>query len=152
MKLDQIDHKILNQLHLNGRISMTELAEKVGLSKSPVLARVKKLEEQGYILGYKAVLNYKKLDLGHTAFVQVHLDSTSASALNTFNNAVRSTREIQSCHMVAGGFDYLLKVRARDMDDYRKALGETIAPLPHYANSSTFMVIETVKSEAETLE
>jgi Lrp/AsnC family leucine-responsive transcriptional regulator len=136
---------------MNGRISMTELSEKVGLSKTPVLARVKKLEENGYILGYKAVLNYKKLNLGQTAFVQVHLDATTANALNTFNEAVLATPEIQSCHMIAGGFDYLLKIRAKDLEDYRKALGESIAPLPHYANSSTFMVIETVKSESETL-
>ena len=124
---------------------MAALADRVGLSKTPVLARVRKLETEGYILGYRAALNVSKLGLAQVAFVQVTLDDTTTESLNAFNAAARDAPEIEECHMIAGGFDYLLKVRTKDVATYRKALGETIARLPHVAQTSTFMTMEVVK-------
>ena len=124
---------------------MAALSDEVGLSKSPTLARVRRLEREGIITGYRAELNLEKLGLSHIAFVQVTLDNTLAEALNAFNSAVRDHAEIEAAHMIAGGFDYLLKVRTSDVVAYRKVLGETIAALPHVAQTSTFITMETVK-------
>ena len=143
--LDRIDHRILAALRADARLSMAALAQSVGLSKSPVTARVRRLEAAGYILGYRAVLDPAKLGEAQVAFVQVTLGDTTTEALEAFNAAVRNRPEIEACHMIAGGFDYLLKVRTRDVGAYRKALGETIARLPHVAQTSTFMAMETVK-------
>jgi len=143
--LDRIDHRILAALRADARLSMAALAQSVGLSKSPVTARVRRLEAAGYILGYRAVLDPAKLGEAQVAFVQVTLGDTTTEALEAFNVAVRNRPEIEACHMIAGGFDYLLKVRTRDVGAYRKALGETIARLPHVAQTSTFMAMETVK-------
>ncbi len=145
---DRIDRRILAELHGDARLSMAALAERVGLSKSPVAARVRRLEAAGYILGYRAVLDRARLGAAQVAFVQVSLDDTTSEALETFNAAVRDAGEIESCHMIAGGFDYLLKIRARDVAAYRRALGETVSRLPHVARTSTFMVMETVKEDA----
>lgn len=144
-QLDRIDLRILDELSKSARLSMAALAERVGLSKSPVLARVKRLEADGYILGYRAALNVGKLGLAQVAFVQVTLDSTTTEALDAFNAAVRAAPNIEECHMIAGGFDYLLKVRTKNMADYRKALGETVARLPHVAQTSSYMAMEVVK-------
>ena len=144
-RIDRIDRRILAALREDGRLSMAALAEKAGLSKSPVTARVRRLEAAGYILGYTAVLDHGKLGAAQVAFVQVSLDDTTSEALAAFNAAARAAPEIEACHMIAGGFDYLLKVRARDVGAYRKALGETIARLPHVARTATFMAMETVK-------
>lgn len=143
--LDRIDRRILDALQGDARLSMAALAERVGLSKSPVTARVRRLEAAGIILGYRAALDPVKMGAAQVAFVQVTLDDTTSEALETFNAAVRGTPGIEACHMIAGGFDYLLKVRTRDVDAYRKALGETISRLPHVAQTSTFMAMETVK-------
>jgi len=144
-QLDRIDRRILDELGKSARISMAVLAQKVGLSKSPVLARVRRLESDGYILGYRAALNTSKLGLAQVAFVQVTLATTTTEALDAFNAAVQDAAEIDECHMIAGGFDYLLKVRTRDMAGYRKALGETVSRLPHVAQTSTYMAMEIVK-------
>ena len=144
-RLDQIDRRILAELSEFGRISIAALADRVGLSKTPVLARVRRLEDDRYILGYHAALNAEKMGLAQIAFIQVTLSDTTTEALNAFNEAVENAPEIEACHMIAGGFDYLLKVRTRDVATFRKAFGETIARLPHFAQSSTFMVMETVK-------
>lgn len=146
--LDRTDRRILNALAEDARLSMAALAERVGLSKSPVAARVRRLEAEGYILGYKAALDLRKLDLAQVAFVQVTLSSTTSEALAAFNQAVLETAEIEACHMIAGGFDYLLKVRAADMAAYRRTLGQTIARLPYVTQTSTFMAMETVKDPA----
>jgi len=143
--LDHADRRILAALHRDARLSMAALADKVGLSKSPVTARVRRLEAAGYILGYHAALDPEKLGEAQVAFVQVTLSSTTSEALVAFNAAVRNTPEVEACHMIAGGFDYLMKIRTRDMVAYRRALGETIARLPHVSQTSTFMVMETVK-------
>jgi len=147
-KLDQIDRKILRVLARDGRIAFTDLAQIVGLSKSPCQARVKRLQAQGYIRGYRAILDPAKLGVDHIAFVEVKLNDTTEAALTAFNNAVSKVYEIEQCHMIAGAFDYLLKVRTRDIQTYRAVLSEIITALPHVANTSTHVCMEAVKEEA----
>jgi len=144
-QLDRIDRNILLALAADGRLSMTDLATKVGLSKTPVQARVRRLEQSGFIRGYQAVIDREKMGEGHVAFVQVKLSDTRSDALDAFNRAVRQVTEIEQCHMIASIFDYLLKVRTRDIAAYRKVLGERISALPHVAQTSTFVAMETVK-------
>ncbi|XDA96612.1 Lrp/AsnC ligand binding domain-containing protein [Sulfitobacter sp. LCG007] len=140
-----MDRRILSVLAEDGRISVTELARRVGLSKSPTQARLRRLEETGVILGYRALLDPIRLGLDHVAFVEVRLSDTREAALRAFNQAVAKVPEIEQAHMIAGNFDYLLKVRTRDMNDYRRILGETISALPHVAGTSTFVAMEAVK-------
>jgi len=144
-QLDRIDRGILAALASDGRLSMAELAQKVGLSKTPVQARVKRLENEGFIRGYSAVIDRERMGEGHVAFVQVKLSDTRSAALNAFNRAVQGVPEIEQCHMMAASFDYLLKIRTRDIAAYRKVLGERISSLPHVAQTSTFVAMETVK-------
>ena len=145
--LDRFDRRILDILAEQGRISVVALAEKIGLSKTPTLGRLKRLERSGIILGYGAFVDHERLDRGHVAFVQVSLADTRTEALTAFNNAVRQTAEITDCHMIAGNFDYLLKVRSRDINDYRRILGEVISSLPHVSHTSTFVAMEMVKEQ-----
>jgi Lrp/AsnC family leucine-responsive transcriptional regulator len=144
-QLDRIDRNIISAMARNGRLSMAELAEKVGLSKTPVQARLKRLEKDGYIRGYAAIVDREKMGEGHVAFVQVKLSDTRSAALDAFNRAVGAVPEIEQCHMMAASFDYLLKVRTRDIAAYRRVLGERISALPHVAQTSTFVAMETVK-------
>ena len=145
VQLDRIDRNILAALAGNGRQSIPELAAVVGLSKTPVQARVRRLEAEGIIRGYTALIDRERIGEGHVAFVQVTLADTRSAALDAFNKAVTSVREIEQCHMIAGGFDYLLKVRTRDISSYRRVLGEKLSALPHVAQTSTFVAMETVK-------
>lgn len=147
-ELDRIDRRILDCLAREGRITMTELAARVGLSKTPVQARVRRMEAAGVIRGYRAVTDAARMGLGHIAFVQVTLSDTRIAALSAFNDAVRALPEIEQCHMIAGGFDYLLKVRSRDIAGYRAFLGEKLSGLPHVASTTTYVVMETVKDPA----
>ncbi|MBM96668.1 MAG: proline dehydrogenase transcriptional activator [Oceanospirillaceae bacterium] len=144
-KLDKFDLAIIRELQKNGRITVTELSSRVGLSKTPCQIRMKRLEEQGYILGYIALVDLKKLNVNYVAFVQVTLSDTRTQALNAFNEAVRQIPEVEQCHMTAANFDYLLKIRTSDMESYRTVLGEKISSLPHVTNTSTFVVMEDVK-------
>ena len=143
--LDSFDHAILRILRQNGRISVTDLADRISLSKSPTQTRLKRLETAGYITGYQAILNNNRLGQGHVSFVEVRLSDTRETALAEFNAAVRTTPEVEECHMIAGAFDYLLKVRARDMYDYRAILAEKISSLPHVSATSTHVAMESVK-------
>ena len=143
--LDGIDLKIIDTLTRDGRITVTDLAKKVGLSKTPCQIRMRRLEQRGYILGYTAITNPAKLNAGHIAFVQVTLSDTRSDALTAFNKAAIAVREIEQCHMIAGGFDYLLKVRTRDIAAYRRVLGEKISGLPFVTQTSTFVAMEAVK-------
>ncbi|WP_415182787.1 Lrp/AsnC family transcriptional regulator [Phaeovulum sp.] len=143
--LDRYDAAILAALAGDGRMPITELAARVGLTKSPVQARVKRLEESGVISGYRAVLNPIRMGLAHIAFVEVRLQDTREAALQAFNRAVRAIPEIEECHMIAGGFDYLLKVRTGDISDYRRVMGERISTLPHVTATSTYVAMDTVK-------
>jgi len=144
--LDNYDRKILKLLQGDGRMTITELSDQIGLSKTPCLNRVKKLETKGYIRGYRAVINHELVDDNHIAFVQIKMDDTKTQALNAFNAAIKEIPEVVQCHMIASHFDYLLKVRTNNMESYRKVLGEKISALPHVQNSSTFVVMEEVKS------
>ncbi len=144
-EIDQFDQKILNALVEDGRMSITELSERVGLSKTPCQARLKKLIDSGYIDGFKAILNPIKLGLDHVAFAEVKLTDTREEALLSFNNAIKKIKEIEECHMIAGRFDYLLKVRTSDIRRYRIVLGEKISSLPFVASTSTNVVMQSVK-------
>jgi len=143
--LDSSDQKILTILSTDGRIPITDLARLLGMSKTPCGVRVKRLISEGFILGFKAILNPLKMDKNHVAFVEVKLHDTKESALQAFNTAVQAIPEIEQCHMIAGPFDYLLKVRTSDIVDYRRVLGERITSLPFVASSSTYVTMESVK-------
>ncbi|MEJ6389723.1 Lrp/AsnC ligand binding domain-containing protein [Gymnodinialimonas sp. 2307UL20-7] len=146
-RLDAADLRILSVLAAEGRIPVTELAGRVGLSKTPCQTRMKRLQEEGYIQGFRAVLDPARLGLAHVAFVEVKLEDTREPALRAFNDAARAVPEIEQCHMIAGAFDYLLKVRSTDIGDYRRVLGEVISRLPHVAATSTHVSMEAVKDE-----
>lgn len=145
--LDDFDRRILEVVAREGRISLQDLAARVGLSKSPVQARLRRLEARGAIRGYRAVLDPAVLGRDHVAFVEVKLSDTRERALAEFNAAVRAVPEIEACHMIAGSFDYLLKVRTSGMPAYRAALAEHISTLPHVAATSTYVAMQTVKEE-----
>ena len=146
--IDQIDQRILRALSTNARLSMVALGEQVGLSKTPVTLRVRRLEEAGIIKGYRAELDAGRLGLEHVAFIEVKLSNTRESALQEFNTAIRKISEVEACHMIAGGFDYLVKVRTSSVWDYRLVLGEKISQLPHLASTSTYVSMESVLDQA----
>ena len=143
--LDNVDRNILHEIQRDGRIAFVELAEKVGLSKSPCLKRLRALEKEGYIKGYRAELDANKIEQGYLVYMQVKLRSTNRDALRRFNQAVQDVKEIMSCDMMSGGYDYLLKVRTRDMHAYRELLGDVLSVLPGIDQSSSFPVMEQVK-------
>jgi Lrp/AsnC family transcriptional regulator, leucine-responsive regulatory protein len=143
--LDKIDLKILNALQSDGRISNLKLAEVVALSPTAVLARTQRLQRDGYILGYEARLNPAKLGRGLTVFVEVLLERTTPQVFEQFKAAAQARPEIMECHMVAGGFDYLLKTRVRDMAAYREFAGNALWQLPGVRETRTYAVMEEVK-------
>ena len=147
MNIDQFDRKILDILATEGRISVTALANKIGLSKSPTQARLNRLEEQGIIRGYRALFDPIRLGRDHVAFVEVKLSDTRESALAEFTKGVLKIPEIEQCHLIAGAFDYRLKVRTDGMTGYRAVLAESISTLPHVANTSTYVAMQAVKEE-----
>lgn len=146
--LDRIDMKILKVLQEDGRISNLKLAETVSLSPTAVLARVQRLTRDGFILGYEARLDPHKLGRGFTVFVEVLLDRTTPNVFDEFKAAVQVHDEIMECHMVAGGFDYLLKTRMADMAAYRAFAGTVLWQLPGVRETRTYAVMEEVKSSA----
>ncbi|ABS68677.1 putative transcriptional regulator, AsnC family [Xanthobacter versatilis] len=146
-QIDSFDARIIAALVEDGRMSVTDLAARVGLSRSPCQARLKRLMDEGYIRGFRAVLDPVKLRLEHIAFTEVKLSETTEKALSAFNAAVLRIKEVEACHMIAGSFDYLLKVRTRDIRRYREVLGEKISALPHVASTSTYVVMEPVKDD-----
>ena len=143
--LDSFDHKILKLLQSDGRMTVTELSNQIGLSKTPCLNRIKKLETSGYIKGYKAIIDHELVENNHIAFVQIKMNDTKTAALNSFNRAIKDITEVEQCHMIAGKFDYLLKVRTKNIIDYRHTLGEKISSLPCVSNTSTHVVMEAIK-------
>lgn len=142
--IDQIDRKIIATLRADGRMTVTELARRVNLSKTPCQIRLRRLIDDGIIRGFRAVTDPVKLGLGHIAFAEVKLSDTREQALDAFARAVLQVPEIEECHMIASSFDYLLKVRTADIQSYRRVLGEKISSLPHVASTSTFVVMESV--------
>ncbi|MFN3468267.1 MAG: Lrp/AsnC family transcriptional regulator [Novosphingobium sp.] len=147
-QLDQFDRRIIDLLVRDGRMAVTELAEKVGLSKTPCQVRLKRLIDDGVIRGFRAVVDMARLGLEHVAFTEVKLSDTREQALAEFNRGVMAIPEIEEAHMIAGNFDYLLKVRTADIRRFRTVLGEKISTLPHVANTSTFVVMEPVKEQS----
>ena len=146
-EIDRFDRKILDVLATEGRISVTSLAHRIGLSKSPTQARLRRLEEEGVIRGYRALFDPIRLGQEHVAFVEVRLEDTRESALAAFNAAVMAVPEIEQCHLIAGSFDYLLKVRTSGMSDYRRILAERLSTLPHVSNTSTYVAMQAVKED-----
>jgi Lrp/AsnC family transcriptional regulator, leucine-responsive regulatory protein len=144
--LDRLDLKILDALQADGRIANVKLAETVGLSPTAALARVQRLTQEGYILGYEARLNPLKLGAGMLVFVEVLLDRSATNVFDQFKAAVQVHPEIMECHMVAGGFDYLLKTRSADMNAYRAFAGNVLWQLPGVRETRTYAVMEEVKN------
>lgn len=144
-QLDRIDKRILAELQKDGRLANVELANRVGLTPSPCLERVKRLESEGYILGYSATLNPERLGAGLVVFVEIQLQRTSPDVFEEFKEAVKDLDAIQECHLVSGDFDYLLKARVADMREYRRLLGETLLKLPSVSSSKSYVVMEDVK-------
>jgi len=145
-ELDRIDLRILDALQRDGRQANLKLAEAVGLSPTAVLARVQRLTREGYILGYEARLNPLKLGNAMMVFVEVLLDRTTPNVFEQFSAAVQVRDEIMECHMVAGGFDYLLKTRMNDMAAYREFAGTVLWQLPGVRETRTYAVMEEVKN------
>jgi len=144
--LDRIDLTILDTLQKDGRISNNDLAKKINLSASPCLDRVRRLEKEGYIERYRAVLNSIKLNYSMSAFIQVTLDRTTSDVFENFKVEVVKIKEVVECHMIAGGFDYLLKLRFSNMEAYREVLG-MIVELPAVSQTHTYVVTENVKAD-----
>ncbi|WP_394174533.1 leucine-responsive transcriptional regulator Lrp [Thalassotalea litorea] len=145
-KLDRIDKNILGELQKHGRLSNVELSKRVGLSPTPCLERVKKLEADKVITGYSANLNPQYLGASLLVFVEITLSRTSPDVFEEFSKAVLQLDVIQECHLVSGNFDFLLKTRVSDMQAYRNLLGDTLLTLPAVSESRTYVVMEEVKS------
>lgn len=144
--LDKIDLRIMQELEKDGRLPIVELAQRVNLTNTPCSERVKRLERDGYIQGYRAVLNKEHLGLGQRTIVQVSLAASSTqNVLSSFNEAVARVEEVETCLMIAGAFDYLLVLRTRDMTHFRNVLDEKVNKLPGILQTNSFAVMETVK-------
>jgi len=145
--LDRFDQAILAVLAGDGRLSIADLARRIGLSKSPTQTRLRRLEADGVITGYRALIDPIRMGLDHVAFVEVRLTDTREAALAAFNAAVSRIGEIEQAHMIAGNFDYLMKIRKRSMTEYRTVLAEKISTLPHVASTSTYVAMQAVKED-----
>ncbi len=147
--LDIHDRKILRAVQQDGRLSVSEISDQIGLSKTPCLNRLRRLEKEGYIQRYKAVLDPVRIRQDYVTFVQVKLEATTRRYLDAFCVAVKAVPQIQTCHMMSGGYDFLLKIRTRNMRTYREFLGDVLSELPGVAQTSTFPVMETVKETTD---
>ena len=148
-ELGKIDRNILKLLQKDGRMSYTELSKQVGLSVTPCIDRIKKLEKEGVINGYTALINPEFLDAALVVFVQIRLHRTSQEKFEAFRDAAVALPEVQECYLVTGNFDYLIKARVADMAAYRVFLGDTLLQLPGVQESTSYVVMEQLK---ETLE
>ncbi|CAH2598915.1 DNA-binding transcriptional dual regulator Lrp [Rhodovastum atsumiense] len=144
---DHIDRRILSILQVDGRIAAVDLAERIGLSPTTTGERLRRLQKEGFITGFAARLDPHLLGLGLLVFVEVLLDKTTPDVFDRFAMAVRRAPEVLECHMVAGGFDYLLKTRVADMTAYRRFLGEVLLSLPGVRETRTYAVMEEVKND-----
>ncbi|MFS4582867.1 Lrp/AsnC family transcriptional regulator [Phaeobacter sp. C3_T13_0] len=149
--MDRFDQAILKALGEDGRISIADLARRIGLSKTPTQARLRRLEADGIITGYRALIDPIRLGLDHVAFVEVRLNDTREEALAKFNAALARVPEIEQAHLMASHFDYLLKVRTQSMSTYRAVLGEKISALPHVASTSTYVAMQAVIEDSTLL-
>ncbi len=144
-ELDNIDRKILSILQTDARISITDLAEKVGLSVTPCGERIKRLEKEGVILGYYARIDPNALDLNLLVFVEIKLSAKSGTIFEKFKRAIIKLPSVLECHLVSGDFDYLVKARIPQMSDYRTLLGDILLTLPGAQESRSYIVMEEVK-------
>ena len=145
MALDRVDRRILSILQADGRIAAVDLADQVGLSSTSTSERLKRLQKDGFIDGFGARLNPERIGLGMLIFIEVSLHKTTPDVFDRFANAVRKAPQVLECHMVAGGFDYLIKTRVSSMAAYRKFLGEVLLALPGVRETRTYAVMEEVK-------
>ena len=145
--LDRTDRRILAALQQDGRITTVELADRVGLSPTATSERVKRLIRDGFVTGFRAMLDPVRLGRGLMVFVEVGLDKTTPDVFERFATAVRRAPEVLECHMVAGGFDYLVKTRVADMAAYRHFLGDVLLSLPGVKETRTYAVMEEVKTD-----
>jgi Lrp/AsnC family transcriptional regulator, leucine-responsive regulatory protein len=148
LDLDAIDRRIVAALQENGRLTNVELADRIGLSPSPCLRRVKRLESEGYIQAYRAVLERKRVGLGLTVFVGVKIEAHANDKAEAFQQAVAAMPETVSCHLVAGDIDYLLEVVATDLDHYQRYLVEKLLNLPIVREVRSNIVLQPVKASA----
>ena len=146
-EIDRIDRRILMELQRDGRITNAELAQRIGLAPTSMSDRVRRLQNHGYIKGFRAILDADQMGLGLLVLVEVSLDKTTPDIFEKFATAVRKQPEILECHMVAGGFDYLVKARLPDMGRYRAFLGEVLLSLPGVRETRSYPVIEEVKDD-----
>ncbi len=144
--LDRLDCKILRVLQSDGRITTADLSDRIGLSPTATADRVKRLTRDGFILGYRARLDPQKIGRGLLVFVEVLLDRTSPDVFDAFAEQVKRANEVLECHLVAGGFDYLIKARVKDMTAYRAFLADVILPLPGVRETRTYAVMEEIKT------
>ena len=149
LTLDRIDIKILDILQKDGRISNIKLAEAVNLSATAALARVQKLTSEGFILGFEAKLNPDLLDANFVVFVEILLDKTTPNVLEDFSDAVVEFPEIVACHMISGGFDFLVKIRCQNMEDFRRISGQTLWQLPGVKETRSYPVMEVIKDSSQ---
>lgn len=145
--IDKIDRRILAILQTDGRATAVDIAERVGLSPTTAGERLKRLQKDGYIEGFGARLAPQKLGFGLLVFVEVLLDKTTPDVFDLFAAAVRESPDILECHMVAGGFDYLIKTRISDMNAYRRFLGDVILSMPGVKETRTYAVMEEIKND-----
>ena len=144
-ELSRLDMRILQELQKEGRITYAELARRVGLTTSPCMERVKRMEKEGVIRGYTALLDPGVLHSNLVVFVQIRMTRQSQDVFAAFKHAAVALKEVQECYLVSGNFDYLIKARVNDMDAYRKFLGETLLSLPGVQESTSYVVMEEVK-------
>lgn len=151
-QLDDIDRRILGILEENGRATYVDIAGRVGLSQTPCTERIRRLEREGYIEGYAALLNPDLVDRGFTMFMQVTFSESTNERFDKFAKIIREMPEVLECHMIAGGYDCLLKICVKDMDAFRKVLIDKISQIPGIAQTNSFAVIEVVKRDGRLLD
>lgn len=144
-KLDRIDRRILDELQKNARISYVDLGTRVGLSTSPCIERVRRLETDGYIAGYTTILNPDLMDAGLMVYVEIKLEYDSKQIFEQFKQAALRIPYLLECHLLSGDFDYLMKIRVADMSEYRLLLGDILRDLPGVRDTRTYMVMEVIK-------
>ncbi len=146
--LDKLDRRILDLLQQNGRMSMTELADTVGLTVTPCIERVRRLERDGVITGYHARINPSALDAGLLVFVEISMSSKSERTFEEFRREVLCVPQVLECHLVSGDFDYMVKARIKEISQYRNLLGDILLRLPGVTQTKSCVVMEEVKETA----
>jgi len=147
MRIDRVDRRILNELQADGRITNAELASRIGLAPTSMSDRLRRLQSAGYITGFTARIDPLMVGLELLVFVEISLDKTTPDAFEKFSRAIRLAPEVLECHMVAGGFDYIVKARVTDMSHYRAFLGDVLLNLPGVSETRTYPVMEEVKTD-----